>query len=59
LDADELHILAARRIDTIDHRQKDRRIGRVGRVDDLVPLGIMEAQDLEFGEVAPAIIKIS
>ena len=58
LDADKFHILAARVVCAIDHRQKDQRIGRVGRVVDFVPRGVMEAQDMELGEVAPAILKV-
>ena len=55
---DKFHILAARHVGAINHGQKDRRINRVSCVVDLIPLGVMEAQDLELGEVAPAIIKI-
>ena len=43
LDLDELHVLAAHVEHAVDHRQEHRRIGRVGRVVDLVPLGVVEA----------------
>ena len=38
--------------------KKDGRVSCIGRVGDLVPLGIMEAQDLEPAEITPVVVEV-
>ena len=59
LNADKLDILVARVERAVDHRQEDQWVCCGGRVVDLVTPGVVEAQDLEGLEIAPAVVKIS
>ena len=42
-----------------NHWQEEGRVSHVGPVSDLVPRGIIKAQDLEPAEITPAVVEIT